>query len=278
MVMLFSCYTNENGQGNYYMEYDYEKQENNEQDSEHLLDEQEARKMHRELDRLISSRRQEKRANGGRIAAIVIGGFALVVAASLIGFNVIHDSGYEYDYDDDESVYETVEGDYELPLDKGVSFTLDGIEMRLPVSLQTFLDMGWEIDENEYSNLPETITEDDYVTVDLRKGSLDLYSVKLDIPQGMDSCRGEEAEITRLSIHASEGIDFEDCFGISTTDDPDDVEDSLEDADITFDKYESDYSESYTVYMDAGDETGSLDYYIYDDEIDSISLSYYNYD
>ena len=108
------------------MEYDYEKQENNEQDSEHLLDEQEARKMHRELDRLISSRRQEKRANGGRIAAIVIGGVALVVAASLVGFNVIHDSGYEYDYDDDESVYETVEGNYELPLDKGVSFTLDG--------------------------------------------------------------------------------------------------------------------------------------------------------
>ena len=30
--------------------------------------------------------------------------------------------------------------------------------------------------------------------------------------------------------------------------------------------------------FDAGDESGSLDYYCYDDEVDTVSLSYYNYD
>lgn len=258
------------------MEYDYEKQQQNPEDAEPLLDEDEAKKMHRELDRLISSKRQEKRSSAGRKAGIIIGVSALVVMAlSLVSFNFIHDSDYDDDYD---SSYETVTGDYELALDTGMMFTLEGEELRLPVSLKTLLDNGWEVTEDEYSHLPDVITEEDYVTVDLSKGSMDLYSVKLDIPVGMDSCRGEEAEITGISVHLSEGIDFEDCFGISLDDDPDDIEDELDDRDLTYDKYESDYSESYTIYMDAGDETGSLDYYIYDGEINSISLRYYNYD
>ncbi len=259
------------------MEYDYEKQEKQEQDDEHLLDDAEARKMHRELDRLISSRKQEKRSNAGRKAGIVIAiGALAVVAISLIGFTVMDDSGYEYV--DDDSIYETIEGHREIPFEQAMSFTLDGQELRLPVSLQTFLDMGWEIEEDEYSHLPDVIHEDDYITVDLSKDNLDLYSVRLDVPAGEESCRGEYAEITHITFLSSEDIDFEDCFGINTDMDPDDIEDILEDEGVTYDKYESDYSESYTVYFDAGDESGSLDYYCYDDEVDTVSLSYYNYD
>lgn len=259
------------------MEYDYEKQEKNEQDSENLLDESEARKMNRELDRLISNRRQQKRIDVSRKAGIVIAvGVLAIMAISLISFNVIHD--HDVSYDDDDTVYETIEGHRELPIEQAMSFTMDDVEMRLPVTLKTFLDMGWEVEEDEYSSLPEIIDEDDYVTVNLSRDNLDLYSVRLDVPTGQESCRGEEAEITGMSILASEDIDFEDCFGITTDMDPDDVEEILEDADITFDKYESEYSESFTVYFDAGDEYGSLNYYCYDDEVDTISINYSNFD
>lgn len=242
---------------------------------DHLLDDGEADKMDRELDAIIQSRRKRTK-NPLAVAAFVI--LAAVFAVGGISYavmdeNVIVNDTEGYDYD-----WYTVNGSSELTIGEGVSFTLEGTEYRLPVDLQQFLDAGWEVDRNEYSSLPDLIYEDDWISVDLRKGPLDLYSVRLDVPAGLDSCRGEEAQIVSLTVEETEDIDFQDCFGISTASDPEDVKEELDSHDLSYDVYRSGTYESYSLTADGGDETGSLSYNIYEGKISSISLSYYSYD
>lgn len=242
---------------------------------DNLLDEGEGRRMDRELDRIIQSRRNRRRRSRAPLIAVIAVAAAAFVGIGTVSFLVSDSFLYTDNYD---SSWYTVSGSSELSMEEGVSFTLEGTEYRLPVDLQQFLDAGWEVDQSEYSSLPDVITEDDWVTVDLRKGPLDLYSVRLQVPAGQDSCRGEESQIVSLVIDESEDIDFQDCFGISTASAPEDVKKELDSHDLTYDVYDSGSSLSYMLTMDGGDETGNLSYYIYDGKISNIDLDYYSYD
>lgn len=263
---------------NDYMNNEYQKktetQENNHIHELPLLSEEDGARIDRELDHLIHSRKsagQKKSKKPLVIAGIAIAVIALVSASNIGVFE-------DMDYDDYSSGWKTVEGDYTLPLSDGMSFTLEQTAYSLPLPLETLLNAGWEVDHNEYSSLPDQITRDDWVTIDLRKGPLDLYSVHLEVPAGRETCRGSEAVVTEFSVTQDEDIDFTDFFGLSTFSEEDDLEDALDDNDVTYEVYESDDYSSYSVYMDAGDETGSIYYDIYDDRIESIRLSYYSYD
>lgn len=248
---------------------DYEEDQN---DGIQLSEEQEER-LNQELDVILIQKqvRKEKRKKTGIIcgiaAALVLGGVFLV--------RQVNDADdYDYDWNTTSSDQE-VDGD-PFELTGNNTFLLDGETYTIPFQASDLIENDWQIVFDDVDDEVDSVSEYDSAYIAFVKNGKEIHA-SLTSYDG-DTVALEDADVSHIYIDEFRTPEFTGPLGFRYGMSKNDVQDIIEDSGYAYRIYESDYSTSYYLQTDIDEDYDySVNVYLWEDEVSSISLYYYSW-